>query len=154
MRKGERRTHCIRGHVRSPENLSKHGVCLLCKRKREKEERNSDDFRRQSATYQRLWRRQNKDKASAIVVRYKYHLEPEEFDALLQGQKGCCAICRTEFLSETKQDTPHVDHDHLTQKVRGLLCNHCNSGLGQFKDNKDLMRKAITYLETFSTKES
>ena len=42
----------------------------------------------------------------------------------------------------------HTDHDHLTDKVRGLLCSQCNMGLGSFKDNKLILFNAIKYLES------
>jgi len=41
---------------------------------------------------------------------------------------------------------PHVDHDHITGKVRGLLCSPCNTGLGMFQENAQLFLKAIQYL--------
>lgn len=43
----------------------------------------------------------------------------------------------------------HIDHCHITKKFRGLLCNNCNLGLGQFKENINLLKQAITYLEDF-----
>jgi len=54
-------------------------------------------------------------------------------------QDGLCAICR-----EAKAE--HVDHDHNTGRVRGLLCFNCNGALGQFRDRDDLMLRAIAYL--------
>ena len=59
---------------------------------------------------------------------------------MIAAQGGVCAIC---------QDAPaaHVDHDHATGAVRGVLCFNCNGGLGQFRDRTDVMRKAIKYLE-------
>jgi hypothetical protein len=54
-------------------------------------------------------------------------------------QDGVCAICR-------EAPAEHVDHDHATNRVRGLLCFNCNGALGQFRDRADLMLKAATYL--------
>jgi hypothetical protein len=65
-----------------------------------------------------------------------------EYNDMLAFQGGVCAICR---------GTPNrfdVDHDHVSGRVRGLLCNPCNQGLGYFHDNTTAMRTAITYLET------
>ena len=63
---------------------------------------------------------------------------------MLEAQNGRCKICGT--------DTPmgtgafHVDHCHMTNKVRGLLCHKCNVGLGHFNDNISLLSTAILYL--------
>jgi Recombination endonuclease VII len=72
----------------------------------------------------------------------KYNLTAEEFDALYANQDGRCAICRMPQL----EDEVHIDHDHRTDKVRGLLCNLCNTGLGLFKDCPDFMTAACDYL--------
>jgi hypothetical protein len=71
----------------------------------------------------------------------EYGLTFEEFSALLGEQQGRCAICRDEFEGE-----PMVDHDHKTRKVRGLLCHHCNTGLGLFKEDKRRLWRAADYL--------
>lgn len=54
-------------------------------------------------------------------------------------KKGLCALCRA-------APAVHVDHDHVTGKVRGLLCFNCNGGLGQFKDRIDVLQAAVDYL--------
>ncbi|MFJ6757867.1 endonuclease VII domain-containing protein [Streptomyces sp. NPDC091273] len=61
-------------------------------------------------------------------------------DELIAAQGEVCAICQ-EGLAE------HVDHDHQTGKVRGVLCFSCNAALGQFKDRPDVMRRAAAYVE-------
>lgn len=71
----------------------------------------------------------------------KYGLTFEEFSALLDEQQGRCAICAEEFEGE-----PMVDHDHETRRVRGLLCKHCNTGLGMFRDNIGRLQTAARYL--------
>ena len=58
-----------------------------------------------------------------------------------------CAICGTDDPNFGHVKTFSVDHDHETGKVRGLLCLHCNLGLGKFKDNSTNLRKAADYLD-------
>ncbi len=76
----------------------------------------------------------------------KFGITVEEAEALLAEQGGVCAVC-LQPLSDARGYSPHVDHDHVTGKVRGVLCFACNSGLGHFKDNLTIMRAAISYLE-------
>jgi len=76
--------------------------------------------------------------------RFKYNLEPEHKQALLDKQNGCCAICGYKF-GQKKGDIK-VDHCHEKGYVRGLLCDLCNRGLGYFKDNVDSFKNAINYL--------
>lgn len=63
-------------------------------------------------------------------------------------QKNKCAICSIKL--DPFSSTTHVDHDHKTGKVRDLLCHHCNTGLGMFKENPDLFKKAVRYLKKHS----
>jgi hypothetical protein len=72
----------------------------------------------------------------------KYGITFEEFSAMLDAQEGKCAICETEFEGE-----PMVDHDHVTRRVRGLLCKHCNTGLGMFHDDVQRLSAAARYLQ-------
>jgi hypothetical protein len=73
-------------------------------------------------------------------LKRRYGITAEEADALLEAQGGVCAICRT-------GPAAHVDHDHRTGAVRALLCFNCNGGLGQFKDDPDVLRAAADYVE-------
>lgn len=63
--------------------------------------------------------------------------------------KQGCSICKRELdpYSLIKRDRGHIDHDHQTLKVRGVLCDLCNKGLGQFKDSISLLENAINYLK-------
>lgn len=63
---------------------------------------------------------------------------------MLKKQENRCAICGQPL---GLVEPPHVDHDHDSGKLRGLLCGTCNSGLGFFRDNEYLMRKAADYVE-------
>ncbi len=78
-----------------------------------------------------------------------YGLAPGDYEAMLASQRGMCAICCT--------DTPkgqggrfHVDHDHKTGKVRGLLCTGCNTGIGHLKDSLTIVQDAAEYLRRHS----
>lgn len=75
----------------------------------------------------------------------KYSITIEEFDSLLSSQGSCCAICKTTIPGGT--GTWHVDHDHVTKEVRGILCHNCNRGLGFFNDDIKRLKDAALYLE-------
>jgi len=101
-----------------------------------------------TAEYQRNWRKKNKDRVRAYNAKripqaraWKYGLSQEEYSAMLKAQNNCCAICVSLF-----QSSPTIDHDHKTEKVRGLLCMNCNLGLGHFRDEPLYIASAIRYL--------
>jgi len=77
----------------------------------------------------------------------KYGLRVGDYDGLLQQQGHSCAACRTPFGLE-KRNTPCVDHDHETWKVRGLLCWNCNIILGKVQDRIETLQALIIYLES------
>lgn len=66
----------------------------------------------------------------------------DDYDRLLAEQGGGCAICGD---AAEAGGHLHVDHDHADGRVRGLLCVRCNNGLGQFKEEPDLIREAAVY---------
>jgi len=76
-------------------------------------------------------------------LKHHYGITPEDFDRMLAKQGGLCAICRGPF---TRRG-PHIDHDHKTNKIRGLLCQGCNQGIGLLKDDSAILKAAIDYLE-------
>lgn len=80
----------------------------------------------------------------------RYGLSLNEYNDLLLKQNNKCAICKEpETVKDSRTKTIKslsIDHDHATNKVRGLLCNMCNTGLGRFRDNIDLMTAATNYL--------
>lgn len=73
----------------------------------------------------------------------KYGLSEMEFDTLFKSQCGVCAICKK---ADWRGRRPYVDHDHVTGKVRGLLCINCNSALGHIKDSVPNLEFMIEYL--------
>ena len=75
----------------------------------------------------------------------RYGLTLQQYDELLKNQGGGCAICRKSESGESG-NCLSVDHDHLTGKVRGLLCYSCNAGIGMFRDDPALLTGAVIYL--------
>ncbi len=79
----------------------------------------------------------------------QYGLSINDYDQLSKQQGGVCSICglpETKKSFGTRTRRLSVDHNHETGKVRGLLCNQCNVGLGNFNDDIDVMASAISYL--------
>lgn len=90
---------------------------------------------------------QTVDEEHARLDRYyrrHYGLTLLEYDDLLERQESACAICFTPVIDRSL----HVDHDHISGSVRGLLCRGCNMGLGNFLDSVEHLRNAIRYLES------
>lgn len=94
--------------------------------------------------------RYHKHKDAEVEGRYRrrlmaaYGITHDDYLRMYAEQEGRCAICSVPF--ENLPTRPHVDHDHETGRVRGLLCFNCNGGLGQFKDDPTLLVKAADYL--------
>lgn len=78
-------------------------------------------------------------------LRGKYGMSMDDYAALDARQNGVCAICGQ---PPNGKGALHVDHDHATGAIRGLLCFTCNSGLGNFHDDPELLRKAVRYLRS------
>lgn len=76
------------------------------------------------------------------ILKNRYGITEEDYAQMFQHQHGLCAICQK---SSTKN--LDVDHDHETGKVRGLLCNNCNRGLGHLQDSILHLESAIKYLK-------
>ncbi len=74
-----------------------------------------------------------------------YGISEKDYQRMLMVQDGTCAICPVE---PTSGNPLHVDHDHKSGKIRGLLCWSCNTAIGQLRDDPLTLRNAITYLET------
>lgn len=85
---------------------------------------------------------------------YKYRLRLNDYYALLETQGGCCAICRIAAPTDIRTDRFHVDHDHRCcpgprscgNCTRGLLCHACNTALGNFRDDPEVLDRAAAYI--------
>lgn len=113
----------------------------------------------------KVWYAKNRDKVS-VHRKAKYEADPhlttkeslkrnygltvEDYDRMLAEQGSGCAICRTTTpAGRSRHGRPprfHVDHDHVTSEIRGLLCHGCNVGIGSMKDNPDVLMAAADYL--------
>jgi hypothetical protein len=85
--------------------------------------------------------------AWAQRIQYNYGITSDDYYQLLETQRGCCAICLTDTPSSGRFKKFSVDHNHKTGKVRSLLCHLCNTGIGVFKENDNLLHRAIAYLK-------
>ncbi len=116
--------------------------CKKCDIKR------SNNFRKnhkeQSKGYWKEYYRKNRDivKQQCRLSGYKrtYGITIEQRDEIIKKQHGVCAICKIELATDT-------DHNHVTGRVRGILCHYCNAGLGFFRDNPLIILSAAQYIE-------
>lgn len=84
----------------------------------------------------RKWHRNHRAEDAAYQRRYQYGLSNEEYEDLLAKQNGVCAICQ-------KVSKLYVDHDHITDAVRGLVCVHCNNKLTWIDRNRNTIIEYI-----------
>ena len=101
--------------------------------------------------YGRRWLKRNRAKKTewAYFDRLKkvFGLSRGQHAQMLVEQDHKCAICGMSAAESKRRFA--VDHDHETNQVRGLLCHHCNTGLGAFMDTPDLLQRAIDYLKVW-----
>jgi hypothetical protein len=119
--------------------------------------------------YHAKWYKENKEKRTAQITEYKkskpdewrkaigqkfhlrtrYNITPKQYETKLISQNYCCALCGKDVADNIRNGIPvalSVDHCHKSNNIRDLLCHQCNSGLGHFKDNIEILQKAIDYL--------
>jgi hypothetical protein len=95
------------------------------------------------------WREKNPEKAKLFhrqtYYRTRYGIELEQAEAILAKQGHVCGICRKPVTLSGKTGAK-LDHCHESGKVRGVLCHHCNIGLGQFRDDPTILSAAVAYV--------
>ena len=111
------------------------------------------------AAYMKKWERENRDtirrrasrrKAGRRDRLKKYGLTLQDYEDMVEAQEGVCAICGEPETQISRWGTPillSVDHDHKTNKVRELLCRHCNVLLGMCREDIEVLLNAISYIE-------
>lgn len=87
-------------------------------------------------------------------LKSRYGITYEEFLGMMERDENKCQICgvTNEEYNQLYNKNLSIDHCHNTKYLRGILCDKCNTGIGQFKDNTDLLNKAINYLFTWKGK--
>lgn len=162
------RTHCKNGHALTEDNVYMQGTVKACKTCRREA-----TYRSRRGSYGSTGRGQGWNNAvkthcpkghpyddentyvnrgkricracaslsSRRILLTKYGLSQDDFDSMIEHQGSGCAICASPF-----EKTPHIDHDHVTGAVRGLLCYSCNVAIGNFRDDPQLLLNAAKYL--------
>ena len=119
------------------------GLCRVCYDRWLRE--HNQVYKQNQRTSSSQWRKNNPEKIASTQRKHalkRYGLTIEEYEEMVRKQNDRCAICEQPSFRDLD-----VDHDHSTNHVRGLLCVWCNRGLGHFKDNIEVMMKAIEYLK-------
>jgi hypothetical protein len=101
---------------------------------------NKKRLRKYSAEYYA----KHKETYRKYKLKKEFGITIDDYDAMLIKQNNCCSICHNKFKSN--KDT-HIDHNHTTMKVRGLLCGNCNRGIGYLRDDINILKEAIKYLK-------
>jgi len=97
-----------------------------------------------TAQRNKQWRDSNKEKLRDTAYKSKFGISLEEYEAKLEAQNYCCAICNTPQDSFSMRFA--VDHNHTTGAVRGLLCGQCNVAVGMTKEDITILTNMISYL--------
>ncbi len=102
---------------------------------------NPDRVAEKQRAYTAAGRKRISDRKS--YLKRKFGLTPEQYDAMLAAQGGVCHLCGR---PPNESVALHVDHDHSTGQIRGILCFKCNNALGDFDDDPDRLMAAAMYL--------
>jgi hypothetical protein len=127
----------------------KKNLSLLTEKKKEYYLKNRSDIISKKRIYNKEHTKERREK----TIIKNFGINNEQYNNLLYKQNNLCAIC----LNPEKGIDPRtnrnfnlaIDHDHIDGGIRGLLCSKCNRGLGSFKDNINLLKRAIGYLEDY-----
>ena len=119
----------------------------LNRQQREWRAKNSD----KSKEYKRRWYLKSRspeqlEREKWTQIKYRYGLEKEDYERILEDQDNKCKVCDKEFDSNGQSTKLHIDHCHDSDEVRGFLCSNCNVGLGFFYDDPAILQSAAEYL--------
>jgi len=106
-----------------------------------------EEKKRRNAIYNKKWRMAH----PCYNREYEHNVTQEQYDKLLDKQEKKCYICGREHnpIIPRGKGKLHIDHDHITGKIRGLLCHKCNVILGFAEDKESIFLKAIEYIRRY-----
>ena len=140
-------------------NIPSHKICTKCKKLTDMDlfaTNKQGKYQKQSwcTPCRSIYYIENKPRFQHLIrdrmLKREYGIDKEGYKKLLKLQNGKCAICGL-LEKEHRNQVLNVDHNHITKKVRGLLCNNCNRGIGHLKDSIFNLRKALEYLSERGT---
>jgi hypothetical protein len=100
-------------------------------------------FRERKRDSDKKWlAKQDKNYRRGISLHSRFGITLDDYDRMFRHQNGVCAICQ-----KPSKRNLHIDHEHNTGKIRGLLCFRCNWGLSFFQENTDLLSRASNYVQ-------
>ena len=138
---------CAEGHDNWYEHPPLRRQCRTCATAKKIRWRLANPEKHKAASQR--WRDNHREQHLIVIkitkMQKKYGLTLDQYHALFESQGERCPCCGN--VLEALAPNTHVDHDHVTNRVRGLLCNGCNQGLGSFRDNPQTLRKAAEYVE-------
>jgi hypothetical protein len=116
--------------------------CRVCE-----QERSLSEYHKRGSNTGNL-RTECKQCIANIRRKHKFGMDHSAYKEMLESQDGRCAICAIHASDYSQRyKNLHVDHNHRTGKVRGLLCHNCNTALGSFFDDEEFLKSAVEYLQ-------
>ncbi len=129
---------CLRGHLKK---CFKSGHwCYECSRERRAR------MKVENPAKWKEWNDRGNLNSKSNDLKRQFGIDLNGYNKLFSIQNGMCKICG---VHQSKLNIAlHVDHDHITGRIRGLLCKKCNSMIGFACENVEILRKAIGYMES------
>lgn len=118
-------------------------------KERQREARMSEDEKEAKRAYRREWFRKNRQRMRDYERARRVGAHPDDVERIRRQQNGCCALCKKQFPPKDNRrvgNQEHIDHDHETGRIRGILCGGCNTALGKLGDNASGLARALGYV--------
>jgi hypothetical protein len=154
MNQNTNKTHCVHGHAFTAENTYQKGdkrICILCRNSSARDRARAAEarYRASKKTSPEAWKKEQRRRRSLQLRRIGWTLEL--YEKRFEEQCGRCDVCKRPLVKFSEgaitRDQANADHEHIDPpKPRGILCNNCNVGLGNFQDDPEIMLAAIAYV--------